>query len=181
MIYDNLDKKIARIKDYQFIATFINGAKLQINGPEDKEFDVKFYNNKTNELIYSTSLKGNMWSSPSLQYFIEWRIEVYDVNNNQVYKHIFNASKKRVFINFESKALGDTIAWFPYVEEFRKKHNCELAVSTFHNSWFEEKYPKIDFIQKGSTVYDLYAQYNIGWFYNGDNINYNRTKNLIFS
>ena len=41
MIYDNLDKKIARIKDYQFIATFINGAKLQINGPEDKEFDVK--------------------------------------------------------------------------------------------------------------------------------------------
>ena len=37
MIYDNLDKKIARIKDYQFIATFINGAKLQINGPEDKK------------------------------------------------------------------------------------------------------------------------------------------------
>ena len=27
MIYDNLNKKVARIRDYQFIVTFINGAK----------------------------------------------------------------------------------------------------------------------------------------------------------
>ena len=174
MIYDNLNKKVARIRDYQFIVTFINGAKVEIKGGEDKEFNVKFYNNKTNELIYNTSLKGNMWSSPSLQYFVEWRIEAYDINNNKVYEHIFNANKKRVFINFESKALGDTISWFPYIEEFRKKHNCDVAVSTFHNSWFEEKYPKLEFIKKGSTVYNLYAQYNIGWFYLGDKIDYRR-------
>ena len=174
MIYDNLNKKVARIRDYQFIVTFISGAKVEIKGGEDKEFNVKFYNNKTNELIYNTSLKGNMWSSPTLQYFIEWRIEAYDIDNNKVYEHIFNANKKRVFINFESKALGDTISWFPYVEEFRKKHNCEVAVSTFHDSWFKEKYPKLEFIEKGSTVYNLYAQYNIGWFYLGDKIDYNK-------
>ena len=174
MIYDNLNKKLARIRDYQFIVTFINGAKVEIKGGKDKEFNVKLYNNKTNELIYNTSLKGNMWSSPSLQYFIEWRIEAYDVNDNKVYEHTFNANNKKVFINFESKALGDTISWFPYVEEFRKKHNCEVAVSTFHNDWFKEKYPKIEFIKKGSTVYNLYAQYNVGWFYDEDKINYKK-------
>ena len=174
MIYDNLNKKIARIKDYQFNVTFINGAKVEVNGPENKEFNVKFFNNRTNELIYNTFIKGNMWSSPSIQYFIEWRIEIYDVDNNKVYEHIFNANKKRVFVNFESKALGDTISWFPYIEEFRKKHNCEIAVSTFHNDWFKTKYPKIEFVKKGSVVYNLYAQYTIGWFYDGDNINYNK-------
>ena len=33
-------------------------------------------------------------------------------------------------ICFDSKAIGDTLAWFPYVEEFRKKHECEVVVST---------------------------------------------------
>ena len=94
MIYDNLNKKVARIKDYQFNVTFINGAKVEVNGPENKEFNVKFFNNRTNELIYNTFIKGNMWSSPSIQYFIEWRIEIYDVDNNKVYEHIFNANKR---------------------------------------------------------------------------------------
>ena len=29
---------------------------------------------------------------------------------------------KVVYIIFQSKGLGDTLAWFPYVEEFRKKY-----------------------------------------------------------
>jgi hypothetical protein len=30
---------------------------------------------------------------------------------------------KRVYIAFDSKSLGDNVAWIPYVLEFQKKHN----------------------------------------------------------
>ena len=35
---------------------------------------------------------------------------------------------KVVYIIFQSKGLGDTLAWFPYVEEFRKKYNCKVKL-----------------------------------------------------
>jgi hypothetical protein len=50
----------------------------------------------------------------------------------------------------DSSAIGDTLAWFPYLEEFRKKHNCELVVSTFHNEWFIKTYKDIEFVKPGT-------------------------------
>jgi autotransporter strand-loop-strand O-heptosyltransferase len=105
-----------------------------------------------------------MWSKPSIQYYIQWRIEVWE-NNELKFEHIFNCENKKIYIHLSSKALGDTIAWFPYIEEFRKEHNCEIICSTFYNDWFIEKYPEIQFINPGEMVYDIYAMYDIGWFY----------------
>jgi autotransporter strand-loop-strand O-heptosyltransferase len=68
----------------------------------------------------------------------------------------------------DSRALGDTLAWFPYLEEFRKKHNCKLVVSTFMNDFFSTEYPNIEFIKPGDTAADLYAMYAIGLYYNED-------------
>jgi len=50
---------------------------------------------------------------------------------------------KRVYIALDSKALGDSLAWFPYLEEFRKQHQCELIVSTFMNDMFVGQYSEI--------------------------------------
>ena len=60
------------------------------------------------------------------------------------------------------------MAWIPYCEEFRIKHNCELIVSTFMNELFVEKYPNISFVSPGEVVENIYAQYRLGWFYNED-------------
>jgi len=73
---------------------------------------------------------------------------------------------------FDSKALGDTLAHFPYAEEFRKKHNCKMFVSSHWNHLFKEAYPEINFVLPGSKVNNLYAQYLVGCFDN----NYNRNK-----
>jgi autotransporter strand-loop-strand O-heptosyltransferase len=75
---------------------------------------------------------------------------------------------KRVYIAFESKSLGDTIAWIPYVEEFRKKHNCTVICSTFWNQLFD--YPEIEFSKPGIPVPDIYALYRIGYFDNLDKL-----------
>jgi len=153
----------------EIIISFIDGAKCEIKGPLNQECQVKFYNDDLNELIWEDTITNNMWTSPSYKSYIKWRVEVWE-NGNKIHEHVLNLDSKRVYIHLDSKAIGDTIAWFPYVEEFRKKHNCEVICSTFHNNWFESQYPEIQFITPGSIVKDLHASYNVGWFYNGDKI-----------
>ena len=35
---------------------------------------------------------------------------------------------KTVHIIFQSKGLGDTLAWFPYVEQFRVENKCKVKL-----------------------------------------------------
>ena len=50
-----------------------------------------------------------MWTKPGIEYFINWRIEVYDNENNElVFEHNYNAQEKRVYIHLDSSAIGDT-------------------------------------------------------------------------
>ena len=176
--YNNLLKvpKKSKFPQNKFSLNFLNGAKFEVNGNIDKKYNVQFINQENNTIIHQTELTNNMWSKTSLEYFIDYNIRVTDLDSSEIlFEHKFNAKDKRVYIHFASKALGDTLAWFPYAEEFRKKHQCELIVSTFHNDMFEENYPDITFINPGETQYKLYAMYEIGWHYEEDNkINYNK-------
>ncbi len=61
-------------------------------------------------------------------------------NGNLFYEGEYNANGKRVYVALDSKALGDTLAWIPYIEEFGKLHNSQMIVSTFHNHMFENQY-----------------------------------------
>ena len=153
----------------EIIISFIDGAKCEIKGPLNQEYQVKFYNDSTNELVWEDTIKNNMWTSPNYKSFIKWRIEIWE-NGSKIHEHILDLNNKRVYIHLDSKSIGDTIAWFPYVEEFRKKHDCEVICSTFHNDWFESQYPKIQFVEPSTVVNNLYASYNIGWFYDGEKL-----------
>jgi autotransporter strand-loop-strand O-heptosyltransferase len=84
----------------------------------------------------------------------------------KVYDKLLNLEGRRVYIAFDSSSLGDTIAWMPYVEEFRCLHNCDVVVSTFKNFLFEKEYPMLEFVEPGTAVNNIYAMYKIGWFYN---------------
>ena len=118
-----------------------------------------------------------MWCKTGKEYFVDYKIQVIDKESNElVFEDFYNAENKKVYIHFASKAIGDTLAWFPYAEEFRKKHKCKLVVSTFHNKWFESTYPEIEFIKPATEIFDLYAMYEVGWHYNEDdsiNLDYN--------
>ena len=72
--------------------------------------------------------------------------------------------KEKFLISFDSSSLGDNIAWMPYAEEYRKKHNCKVALSTFWNDLFEKEYPNIEFVGRGEAVHNIQGQYNIGWY-----------------
>jgi len=170
MIYDNLKKNknnIVEVKN-KVIIHFVKGPYVEIKGSTNSEYKVEFIDNKTGRVHYSTTIKNNCWCKCSIEYCVEWKIKIYE-NDKLWYEYIYNAKGKRVYIAMDSKALGDSLAWVSYVEEFRKQHECEVITSTFMNHMFEQRYPNVKFIEPGKAVENLYAMYCVGLFYNDDN------------
>jgi autotransporter strand-loop-strand O-heptosyltransferase len=143
----------------------IDGFHLELKSPTEHEFDVQIYDN--DGLIYETKLKNNMYSKLSRKYFNGIRY-VISYNGNTIKDETISFENKRVLIAFDSSSLGDTISWVPYCEEFGKKHNCEVVVSTFKNFLFEESYPNIKFVKPGSVVNNIHGMFKIGWFYDNN-------------
>jgi len=148
---------------------FVGNPTIEINGSSNKNYKIEFWNQ--DKLIYNSNLNVNMWSKLNLSYCQDITGKIY-LDDKLVFEHAANFHKKRVYIALESKSLGDTLAWFPQCEEFRKKHDCELIVSTFMNELFMDQYPEIKFINPGQGAHDLYAMFKIGWFYDGDKVNH---------
>lgn len=96
------------------------------------------------------------------QWFTNWIVLVCDENGIIVFKDVFNPQGRVVFIKMDAFALGDNIAWIPYVEEFRLKHKCNVICSTFYNKLFVEAYPNIMFVKPNTVIENVYAQYYIG-------------------
>ena len=166
--YTNTKKRFIPHKESkdEFQFSFIRGAKCNIQGSSSKRYKVEFINSSTNKVLWSDIISCGMWTECSKKYYIPWKIQVTDVSLNKIVaSHTINLEGKRVYIHLDSKSIGDTVAWFPYVEEFRKQHNCEVVCSTFHNDWFKPQYPKLEFVNPGETVYNIHGQYSVGWFY----------------
>jgi len=152
---------------------FIKGPFVEISGPIEQDYKVQFIDNKTGKTLYETQIKNNHWTKCNFEYFVDWKVRV--LKNDMVfYEENYNAKGRRVYVAMDSKALGDTLAWISQVDEFRKKHDCELICSTFHNSMFIEEYPEIQFVEPGHVVENLYAMYTIGLYYTE-----NSTPNLL--
>ena len=154
---------------------FIDGPFIEIKNAEGQEFFVEFIDGDTGKLEYSANNGNNTWSRCSIKYFKNWVIRATEINSNKVYEHKFDLKGKNVIISLGSSSLGDTIAWFPHIDEFAKKHECKVYVSTFKNFLFENNYPGLKFIHPGTVVNNIYASYEIGWFY--DNETFDRYKN----
>jgi autotransporter strand-loop-strand O-heptosyltransferase len=169
--YNNLEQLNLPYKqnENKFFINFVQGAKCEVIGDIQKSYIVKFIDTKFNKVVHESEITNNMWAKTSVQYFVWWRVEVYDKETDElIFEHDFNLKDKRVYIHLDSSAIGDTLAWFPYIEEFRKKHNCNVICSTFHNKWFKDEYPELEFVEPSTEVFDLYAMYTIGWYYDED-------------
>lgn len=146
------------------VSYYTGEPKVEITGDLYKKYKVEFIDGSTGKVVHEDTINTNMWTACGREYYTPWIIKV----NGQIVDE-FNVENKRVLIHLSSRAIGDTIAWAPYAIEFAKKNNCQVALSTFHNSWFEglEEYKDIEFLEPGSVT-QVYASYEIGWFKNED-------------
>ena len=140
----------------------VDGYFIELKTNITNPFKVEVYDEKEN-LVYNTELSSGMYSKLNRNYYTKWKTKLFV--DDLTFEHEFDLENSRVFIVFESSSLGDTIAWMPYCEEFRKKHNCHVIVSSFINSMFEDQYPEIEFVTRDTVVLNIKALYRLGWFY----------------
>ena len=161
-----INKQTMIDQEVQIFQHFVKEPFLEIKGSGDKDYNVKFFD-EDGKCHYENTIKPNHWVKLNRSYYTKWRAVV-TRDNEVIYDNTMDLTNKKVYISFDSKSLGDSIAWIPYVLEFKKKHDCKVIVSTFWNHLFENEYPEIEFVVPGTTVHNLYAMYVIGWFYNTD-------------
>ena len=128
----------------------------------DKNYIVYFIDSNTAKIISYKKFKSNEKVFGGRQWFTDWEIKVYDENKNLIHTDKLNLKNKTVFIKLDAKALGDTLAWIPYVEEFRLNHNCNVICSTFFNHIVKNVYTNIMFVAPNTYIDNIYAQYYVG-------------------
>ena len=99
MIYDNLKKNknnIVEVKN-KVIIYFVNGPYVEVQGNISSDYTVEFIDNKSGKIYYSTTIKNNMWTKCSIEYFVEWKIRIYE-NGKLWYEYLYDAKDKRVYI-----------------------------------------------------------------------------------
>ena len=159
------EEMMSKTEDPSVSVHFFKNPTLELRGGDDsKDYRVEFIDGSNGKIVHQDTIKTNHWVNANRQWYTKWKLDVYD-KSRLIVSHIFNAKDRRVLVCMDSKSLGDNLAWMPYVEEYRKKHQCRMVCSTFWNNLFEEQYPDIEFVMPGTKVRDIYAMYNIGWYF----------------
>jgi autotransporter strand-loop-strand O-heptosyltransferase len=159
-----------------FITNY-DGTKVDIQGVAPANYRIRFTNLDTGMVEYETTIPNGQWARPNIHYVVRWRVEVWE---NDVLLGIYETSfkGKNVWIALGSGALGDNMAWMPYLEEFRVKHECNVFAVTEYSRLFASMYPEITFVtsSKDPKYLDEHV-YDYGYCIGANDNDYNRNKN----
>lgn len=141
---------------------FNYGARVMV--PEGS-YHVRFTDLDTSTILYDSDVSDSLVTSTK-KYYINFLVEIWQ-GGRLIYTHKLDLKKKRVHIRFPVGTLGDMMAWFPYAEEFRKKHDCQMYCSMSEEiaGLFKPAYPEIEFIKPDAVPQDCYATYYMGIFF----------------
>jgi autotransporter strand-loop-strand O-heptosyltransferase len=151
--------------------THINGLYFELIDDEgkDREYDVAFIDRSDDKVLYETKLKPKGWARLSRRYLSDIAVFIKYQGRTILQVNLLDEIKgQRVFIVFESKSLGDSIAWMPYCLDFQERYKCHVVVSSFKNELFESVYPELEFAGRGVVVHNIVAQVELGWFWDKD-------------
>lgn len=115
--------------------------------------------------LYDSPASGAMITSTK-KYFVNFRLEIYK-DDRLILEHNYDARGKKVLIKFPAGALGDNLAWFPYAQAFKYKHNCEVycAIGKELAELFKPAYPDLHFVDVNERPEGIYATYYMGIFF----------------
>lgn len=124
---------------------FCNGCHVEIICPNYNSYrviisdnDIELLNILSDESLISYDIHSDNYK------FINYKVQVF-YNENLIFTEKIDLTGKKVKINFDSKALGDNIAWIGQVDKFQKKHQCQVYISCQHKQLFEKVYPNLIF------------------------------------
>ena len=129
---------------------------LRLDIPEGN-FRVKISDLDNEQIVFDKYVSGGRLISAE-HYFIRWRVEVF-LDDEKIFDHSLNLEGQPVAIMYPYHAIGDTIAFFPFFREFKKRYKCELTVwlKKSMRELFSQLYPDIPLIDK--INFKTYATY----------------------
>ncbi len=136
----------------------------RINVPEG-DWRVKIIDNDCFLTLYDAKA-SNVLVTSTKKYYVNFRLEIYR-NDQIILSHDLDLKRKKVLIKFPVGTLGDIIAWFPYAQVFKYKHNCKVycAMAPELAELFKPAYPDLNFIGPEERPDDIYASYYMGIFF----------------
>jgi len=132
---------------------------------------LRFWDEEAGIMLYDSEGQPDTVVSAVKKYFMRYRLEIVK-DGKAVFSHTMDLAGQKVVVQLPVRTLGDSIAWFSYLERFHRKHGCELYVvcSDVIRGIFEKQYPEFRFIGKEAVpLVQPYAVYYLGLFFNGDN------------
>ena len=147
----------------QIFHHYVEQPFIEIKGDSSSKYTVQVYDEK-DKLHYENTISSNSWVKMNRKYFTQWRTKIFE-DDTLIWDKKLNYEDRRVYISFDSKSLGDSVAWIPYCLEFQNKHKCKVVVSTFWNKLFKESYPELEFVNPGDVVHNIMGMYKLGWFW----------------
>lgn len=132
------------------------------------EHRVMLTDNDTGECIQDTVVCDGGKFRSEIRWFVNWRIEIGRKVNGEwfcIFTHDFDAKGREVLFVMNTDAIGDTMAWFPYVAMFAGKHHCKTGVVVGEQlrPLLEPNYPHIKFFPRGTEkILAPYASFRLG-------------------
>jgi autotransporter strand-loop-strand O-heptosyltransferase len=144
---------------------FNYGCRVQVEG---EGWRVRLLDRDADVVLFDEAV-ANATVSSTKRYYVNFRIEVLR-HDELVFEHEFDLRGKKVYARLPVGTIGDIVAWFPYVDEFRQRHQCEMYLSMGEAMWslFEDAYPDLHYIRpedEDAHRHEFYASYYLGIFF----------------
>ena len=152
-----------------FCKTDIKGLKFDFNFGLRLEipkgdWHVKISDFDTEQIFFDKDV-SNIRLISSDFYYIHWQFEI-SRKGKKIFTYVFNPENMPVLFVCTSTALGDTLAFMPYVREFQKIHKCKISVwvRKYMQDLLQNFYPEFEFVENPSLNYyaTFYGSFIIG-------------------
>ena len=145
---------------------------LRVLFPNIGEYHIIIRDGDTGTGLYDMDVKPGSMIVTQKKFFIPYEFEIFHKGENTpFFRQLFFAADREIMIQLPVHTLGDSIAWFSYIERFQQKHHCRIicVMDPRISAIFEKQYPDIKFIHKSETMkYRPYACYNIALYFGDD-------------
>lgn len=133
---------------------FNNGLRLQI---PTGSFHVRISDYDSGMVFFDEDVQEKILVSAE-KFYIHWQIDIW-LEGHQIFSHTFDPTGQRVFFVFMSPALGDNLAFWPYIKEYLETFHGTVTcyVSDYLQPLLQQIYPQMKFREELEE--ETYATY----------------------
>ena len=148
---------------------FNSGCRIEVPKlDEGRSWRIRIRDKVTHNVIFETTIEGGRVETVK-KYYVPFEIECWQ-GEDLVFSHTMSLQDQKVQVQVPVGTLGDSLAWFSYIDLFQREHGCKLCclMSKVMIDLLAPCYPNISFVAMDEpgdqSVY--YASYRLGLFFN---------------